>query len=79
MNVHYSSEKHTWETPQDFFNKLNNIFNFTLDACAEWHTAKVPCYYTKEQDALKTNLQTAVLGHSKTHKNHFSFKTTKNH
>ena len=53
VNVHYSSEKHTWETPQDFFNKLDNIFNFTLDACAEWHTAKVPCYYTKEQDAIK--------------------------
>ena len=23
MEVHYSSKKHTWETPQDFFDKLN--------------------------------------------------------
>ena len=60
MNVHYSSEKHTWETPQDFFNKVNSIFNFTLDACAEWHTAKVPCYYTKEQDALKQDWKGVV-------------------
>ena len=52
MKVHYSSNKHTWETPQDFFDKLNSIYGFTLDACAEWHTAKVDCYYTKEQDAL---------------------------
>ena len=34
MKVHYSSNKHTWETPQDFFDKLNKLFNFTLDACA---------------------------------------------
>ena len=52
MKVHYSSDKQTWETPQDFFDKLNSIYGFTLDACAEWHTAKVDCYYTKEQDAL---------------------------
>ena len=60
MNVHYSSEKHTWETPQDFFNKVNSIFNFTLDACAECPTAKVPCYYTKEQDALKQDWKGVV-------------------
>ena len=52
MKVHYSSEKHTWETPQDFFDKLNNIFNFTLDSCAEVETAKCSKFYTKEDDAL---------------------------
>ena len=52
MNVHYSSEKHTWETPQDFFNKLNSIFNFNLDSCAEIDTAKCLNFYTKEDDAL---------------------------
>ena len=30
-----SSEKHTWETPQEFFDKINNVYNFTLDCCAE--------------------------------------------
>ena len=52
MKVHYSSEKHTWETPKDLFEKLDNIFNFTLDCCAEGSTAKCTAYYTKEDDAL---------------------------
>lgn len=55
MDVHYSSEKQTWETPQWLFDELNTLFNFTLDACAETHTAKVTNYYTKEQDALIQN------------------------
>lgn len=52
MSIHYSSEKQTWETPQDFFNSLNDIFNFNLDACAEHETAKVGNYFTVEDDAL---------------------------
>ena len=52
MEVHYSSKKHTWETPQDFFNKLNEIFNFNLDSCAETDTTKCSNFYTKEDDAL---------------------------
>ena len=52
MKVHYSSEKQTWETPQDFFNKVNDLFNFTLDSCAENGTAKVNNYFTIEDDAL---------------------------
>ena len=47
MDVHYSSKTHTWETPQDFFDKLDSIFNFTLDSCAEEGTAKCISYYTK--------------------------------
>lgn len=52
MKVHYSSDKHTWETPQDFFDKLNAVYGFTLDACAEDDTAKVSNYFTIEDDAL---------------------------
>lgn len=47
-----SSEKQTWETPQYLFDKLNNVYNFTLDCCAEESTAKVSNYITKEMDAL---------------------------
>lgn len=43
----------TWETPQDFFDKLNSEFNFTLDPCATPKTAKCKKYYTKEDDGLK--------------------------
>lgn len=52
MKVHYSSDKQTWETPQDFFDKLDSIYGFTLDACAEDKTAKVLNYFTIEDDAL---------------------------
>ena len=33
MNVHFSSKTNEWTTPIDFYNKLNNEFNFTLDPC----------------------------------------------
>lgn len=52
MSVHFSSDKQTWETPQDFFNNLNRIFNFNLDSCAEHETAKVEKYFTVKDDAL---------------------------
>lgn len=32
--VMFSSEKDDWETPQEFFEKLNKEFGFTLDVCA---------------------------------------------
>ena len=30
MKVHYMSDKHTWETPQEFFDLLNEEFNLKL-------------------------------------------------
>lgn len=42
-----------WATPQDFFNKLNSVFNFTLDVCANHENAKCERYFTEEQDGLK--------------------------
>lgn len=33
-NVHFSSKSDEWETPQDLFDKLNALHNFTLDVCA---------------------------------------------
>ena len=53
MEVHYKSEKHTWETPQEFFNNLNEIFNFNLDSFAEHETAKLDKYYPNEPNALE--------------------------
>jgi len=46
MKVHFSSEDQTWETPQDFFDKLNDEFNFTLDPCCSKETAKCDKYFT---------------------------------
>ena len=33
-DVMFSSKEQTWATPISFFNRLNDEFNFTLDACA---------------------------------------------
>ena len=49
----FSSKDMTWETPQDFFDRLNDEFHFTLDVCATHETAKCKYYYTPEQDGLK--------------------------
>lgn len=49
----YSSRSEEWETPDDFFAKLDAEFHFTLDACATAQNAKVPNYITKEMDALR--------------------------
>ena len=32
--VMFSSKTDIWETPQDFFDKLNDEFGFDLDVCA---------------------------------------------
>ena len=50
--VLYSSKEEKWATPQDFFDKLNNEFHFTLDAAASPDNAKCANYFTEEQDGL---------------------------
>lgn len=48
----FSSVTDLWETPQQFFDDLDNLFHFTLDACALPENAKCGNYYTPEQDGL---------------------------
>ena len=48
----FSSKSNEWATPQDFYNKLNAEFGFTLDPCATPTTAKCSSYYTKDDDGL---------------------------
>ena len=48
----FSSTTDLWETPQDLFNKLDQEFNFGLDACALPENAKCKKYYTPMQDGL---------------------------
>jgi phage N-6-adenine-methyltransferase len=49
----FTSTTDEWETPQDFFEKLDREFGFTLDACALPKNAKCERFYTPEEDALK--------------------------
>ena len=49
----FSSKQDTWETPQDFFDKLNEEFDFTLDPCCSEQTAKCKKYFTPSEDGLR--------------------------
>lgn len=48
----FSSNSDEWETPQDFYEKLNSEFGFTLDPCASAENHKCERYITKEQNGL---------------------------
>lgn len=52
MNVHFSSQTNEWSTPQDFFDKLNEEFNFEVDLCADESNHKCDSYYSKLTDGL---------------------------
>lgn len=41
-----------WGTPQWLFDKVNEQFTFTIDAAARHHNAKLPRYWTKEDNGL---------------------------
>ena len=44
--------KDQWETPQDLFDALDDVFLFTLDAAATKENAKVKAFYTMGNDGL---------------------------
>lgn len=48
----FTSETDLWATPPDFFEKLNEEFNFELDVCADDNNHKCDKYYTKNDDGL---------------------------
>jgi len=54
-DVMWSSATGEWETPQDLFDELDEIFHFTLDPCATPENAKCELFYTKEDDGLRQN------------------------
>lgn len=51
----FSSKNPCWCTPQDFFDKLNAEFHFTLDVAATEKSAKCPVYFTPKTNALIQN------------------------
>lgn len=51
----FKSEKWDWETPQEFFDKVNEIFHFDCDAAATPNNTKVSDnYITPEMNSLET-------------------------
>ena len=57
LDLMFSSEDMTWATPQDFFDKLDKEFHFTLDPCCVPETAKCDTYFTPKEDGLKQSWQ----------------------
>lgn len=46
LRVMMSSKSNEWETPDELFDGLNEVFNFTLDAAAQPENARCDKYYT---------------------------------
>ena len=57
----FSSKSDEWETPQDFYERLNGEFNFTLDPCCTSKNAKCAKYYTREEDGLSKSWANEVV------------------
>ena len=51
-NIHFSSQSNEWETPQDFFDKLNKEFLFELDVCATKENTKCTRWFEIQDDGL---------------------------
>ena len=49
----FSNVNNAWCTPQDFFDRLNSEFDFTLDPCATEKSAKCKKFFTAVEDGLK--------------------------
>lgn len=50
-----SSKTGEWSTPQDFFDRLDWKYHFTLDAAATPENAKCARFFTAEDDGLSKN------------------------
>ena len=48
----FTSSTVEWETPQDFFDKLNEEFHLTLDPYCTHENAKCTKHYTREDNGL---------------------------
>lgn len=51
-NLMFSSATDQWATPQDFFDRLNEEFHFTLDVAADKTNHKCERYYDEQIDGL---------------------------
>ena len=46
----FSTGKDDWETPKDFYEKLDDEFHLTLDPCCTRENAQCKKYYKKDDD-----------------------------
>lgn len=48
----FTSSSDEWETPQELFDMIDEVFHFNLDVCATHANAKCKRYFTKKEDGL---------------------------
>lgn len=58
---HVQGKTPEWETPQDFFDKLNAEFSLELDICATAENKKCPMFFDKEMDGLSRSCGVRVV------------------
>lgn len=61
MNVHFSSKTNEWSTPQDFFDKVNDEFHFTIDVAATHENAKCTKYFNESDNALTKSWDNEIV------------------
>ncbi|MGK1818930.1 DNA N-6-adenine-methyltransferase, partial [Klebsiella pneumoniae] len=49
----FTSNKEDWETPQDFYDRLNAKYHFEWDLAASDGNAKCDHYFTREDNSLE--------------------------
>jgi len=57
----FSTGTNHWSTPQDLFDKLNDVYGFTLDPCATKETALCSKYYTEEDNGLSKSWKNEIV------------------
>ena len=57
----FSSKTELWSTPNDFFDKLNDEFHFTLYPCSTHENAKCYKHFTEEENGLLQNQGNEVV------------------
>lgn len=59
MDVHFSSVRMDWATPDDLYRRLHRLYRFNLDAAASAENAKCRRFYSLEHCGLKASWQGA--------------------
>lgn len=57
----FTSNTDVWATPLDFFQKLNQEFNFTLDPCCNEQNAKCLKFFTEKENGLLQSWDNEVV------------------
>ena len=53
--------KDDWETPEKFFQPINEVMKFTVDVAATWRNSKCEYYYDEEENGLKHTWKDEVV------------------